>query len=351
MAVSVRRAGERFSVVIRLSAEGMAVEIVGAVPAAEPAPELAAVFPVTVTEDVVLNPTEGPAVRAGTVVDKARIAQLSGGSRNVGDLIRRALPTLQARTSDGSVGDGLCLEFRGTAGRSLGPGRSSSTCNSPQIYLDGVALTDPAAAYTMTAFEGIQWIQAIPPGEAGAQFGQSTYGVILIATTSGGTRMGAPAGPGLMVRSRRSTFDWEQDPNGHDFLRTFLAAAAGNAAGLAAGLAAGRRCVYVEDGTREIATRCSNAGVAGVGVAAFALPAMGSALGAHFGGSTSVSVGRWVPALIGAGMAIFPGYAFSLTTVGGGVEATNNAGKAFLLVGTPLLTTLADRLYRRLREP
>jgi hypothetical protein len=78
---------------------------------------------------------------------------------------------------------------------------------------------------------------------------------------------------------------------------------------------------------------------------------MGSALGAHFGGSTSVSVGRWIPALLGASMAIFPGYAFSLTTVGGGVAATNGAGAAFLLVGTPLFTTLADRLYRTLRNP
>jgi len=116
-------------------------------------------------------------------------------------------------------------------------------------------------------------------------------------------------------------------------------------------LAAGRHCVYVEDRTREIETSCGNAGVAGVGLVAFALPAMGSALGAHLGGSTSISVGKWVPALLGASMAIFPGYAFSLTTVGGGVEATNNAGRAFLLVGTPLFTTVADRLYRRLRTP
>ena len=155
----------------------------------------------------------------------------------------------------------------------------------------------------------------------------------------------------LLAGHTARTFDWEQDPNGHNFFRTFLGAAAGNAAGLAAGLQAGRRCVYVEDGTREIETSCRNAGVAGVGLVAFALPALGSAAGAHFAGATNVSVGKWIPALVGASMAIFPGYVFSLTTVGGGVEATNNAGKAFLLVGTPLFTTVADRLYRRLRNP
>jgi hypothetical protein len=288
------------------------------------------------------------------VVDREKILQFAGSSRNVGDLIRRAVPTLQVREGDASgavAGSGLCLEFRGTSARSMNPGGTSGTCHDPQVYMDGIALGDPAAAYTISSFESLQWIQAIPPGQVGAQFGSSTYGVILIATTQGSARTsGMTGGSGMLVRSRRSTFDWEQDPNGHDFIRTFLGAAAGNAAGLAAGLAAGRHCVYVEDVTREIETSCSNAGVAGVGLVAFALPAMGSALGAHFGGSTSVSVGRWVPALLGATMAIFPGYVFALTTVGGGVEATNDAGKVLLLVGTPLLTTLADRLYRNLRN-
>ena len=355
MTVSVSRGGEEFSVAVRVSPQGIAIEILAAVPAAESAPDLAAAIPVTVTDQLAVTPVTGPAVQSGTVIDRERILQFAGASRDLGELIRRAVPTLQVRESDASgsvAGTTLCLEFRGTSARSMSPGASSASCHHPSVYLDGVTLTDPAVAYSMTSFEGIQWIQAIPPGQADARFGSSTYGVILIATTNAASRMGAmsPASS-MLVRSRRSTFDWEQDPNGHSFLRTFLGAAVGNAAGLAAGLAVGRQCVYIEEGTDEIATSCSNAAVAGVGVVAFALPAMGSALGAHYGGRTSVSAGRWVPAVIGAAMAIFPGYAFSLSTVGGGVSATNNAGKAFLLVGTPLFTTLADRFYRKLTNP
>ncbi|MDP2958634.1 MAG: hypothetical protein Q8N53_19575, partial [Longimicrobiales bacterium] len=117
----------------------------------------------------------------------------------------------------------------------------------------------------------------------------------------------------------------------------------------AAGLEAGRRCVYVEDGTGELDTKCSTAGVVGAGLVAVALPALGSALAVRWGGATDISVGRLVPALIGATMAVLPGYGFTLTTVGGGVGETKAVGFAILLVGTPLLTTAADRLYRTLR--
>jgi hypothetical protein len=351
MQVTVSRPGEQFTVVVRVSSAGIAVELVDAAPAPSGDPGAANLFPVSVTDELTTPVASGPAVATGTVVYREKIREFAGSSRNVGDLIRRVVPTLQVRESDATAsiaGSDLCLEFRGTTARSFNVG-AGDACHHPQVYLDGVQLADPAAAYAISSFESLQWIQAIPPGQVGAQFGSSTYGVLLIATTQGAGRMAAMT-TGL-VRSRRTTFDWDQDPNGHNFFKTFLGAAAGNAAGLALGLAAGRQCVYVEEPTKEIATSCSNAGVAGVGLAAFALPAMGSALGAHFGGSTSVSVGRWIPALLGASMAIFPGYAFSLTTVGGGVAATNGAGAAFLLVGTPLFTTLADRLYRTLRNP
>lgn len=163
------------------------------------------------------------------------------------------------------------------------------------------------------------------------------------AGAEAGSRASVRPGPG------RPTFDWSMDPEGHRFGRAFLGAAAGNAVGLAAGLAVGRQCVFIEDRTDEIEFSCGDAGVAGVGVAAVALPALGSALGARVLGRTDRSRGRLVPALVGAGMGVLPGYIFSLSTVGDGVGTMNAVGKAFLLVGTPLLTALADRMHRTLR--
>ena len=90
--------------------------------------------------------------------------------------------------------------------------------------------------------------------------------------------------------------------------------------------------------------------VAATGMTAFALPALGSAMGARWGGRTETSQGSLVPAVVGASMMIFPGYLFSLTTVGDGVTTMNHVGKGMLLIGTPLLVTVADRMFRKLRH-
>jgi hypothetical protein len=352
VALAVSRAQERFEVVVHLGAGAMSVEIVGASPAPSAAPpDDAATLPtVTVHENASAAPSSAPALRAGSLVGRERILQLAGGSRNLSDLIRRAFPGLSVRAFDGIAGDLLCLEFRGAQTRSLSPTHAGGTCNNPQVYLDGVPLNDPAAVYTMTAFDAIQWIQAISPAEAGPQFGGAPYGVILVSTTATPPRTIPGVGHGsLLVRSPRRTFDWEQDPRGHPFWQAFALSAAGSAAGLALGREVWRRCVYVDARTNELERTCPRVEVAAVGVAAVALPALGSALGAHLGGRTGASEGRWIPAMVGAGLALLPGYGFSLVTVGSGAEAANHAGRAFLLAGTPLFTVLADRLYRRLR--
>lgn len=242
--LAVSRAEERFEVVVHLGAEGISVEIVGATMAPSAAPPRdaeaaaggAATLPtVTVREDVTVAPPSAPALRAGALVDRAAILRLSGSSRNLSDLLRRAVPTLYVRPSEGSTGALLCLEFRGAQVRSMNPATSSGTCNHPQIYLDGVPLIDPAPAYGITNFDAIEWIQAIPPAEAGPQFGGAPYGVILV-TTSAGRRAAAGTGnPSVMARSRNATFDWERDPAGHPFWRALALSAMGNAAGLLAG--------------------------------------------------------------------------------------------------------------------
>ncbi|HSM60062.1 MAG TPA: carboxypeptidase regulatory-like domain-containing protein [Longimicrobiales bacterium] len=340
----VARGGERFEVVIRLSPEGMEVALVDAVPAT-PA-EAAVRLPAEPSGRPTAMDAGREAPRGASVLDRARIRELAPSSRDLGDLIRQGVPTLRERQSDdlALAGTGFCLEFRGASVRSMRQGLSGTVCNHPTVYLDGVPMQDPSSAYRMAGFDAIEWIQAIPPGEAGAQFGAAPYGVIVVVTT--GSRMGVPSA--ATARPRR-TFDWSQDPEGHSFFRTALGAAVGNAAGLAAGLAVGRECIYVDE-LKEIDRSCGKPGVVGAGLAAVLLPALGSALGARMGGRTDVSVGRTVPALIGAGMMIVPGYAFSLSTVGDGVQTMNTVGRVLLVAGTPVVVTLADRLYRRLRD-
>ncbi|NJD19530.1 MAG: carboxypeptidase-like regulatory domain-containing protein [Gemmatimonadetes bacterium] len=359
VALAVSRPDERFEVVIHLGSEGMSVEIVGATPApasaqpprTDPATGVTRTLPtVTVREDVTVAPPPAPALRAGSLVDKAEILRLAGSSRNLSDLLRRAVPALYVRPVTSASGDLLCLEFRGAQARSIIQSQLAGTCNHPQVYLDGVPLIDPAPAYGITNYDAVEWIQAIPPAEAGPQFGGAPYGVIIVTTAAG--RRTAAVGMGdasLLVRSRHTTFDWEQDPAGHPFWRALAASALGSTVGLVAGRSVWRHCVYVDDVTRELERTCPRPEVAARGAVAVALPALGSALGAHRGGRTGATQGRWIPALAGATLALLPGYGFSLATVGNGVEATNTTGRVFLVAGTPLFTVLADRLYRRQR--
>ena len=116
---------------------------------------------------------------------RERILQLAGSSRNLADLIRRAVPTLYVPASSGNAGDPLCLEFRGSQARTMMPSSDPGRCNNPQVYLDGVPLNDPVAVHSMTGFDAVQWIQVISPAQAGPQFGGAPYGVILVATSAG----------------------------------------------------------------------------------------------------------------------------------------------------------------------
>lgn len=313
------------------------------------APEAIELEPIVVEAETSRQRTERAQGSSLHVVDRAEIERALGTSRHLGDLIRQTVPGLRLRQAHNLAGTDICLEFRGAATMSLVERRP---CSHPMVLLDGVPVSEPNYLYGMIGLDNIERIQMIPPGEAGARYGTgSLYGVLLIETRppgrssrSGDDRPMVPIG----LERRRMTFDWAEDPSGHHTTRVAAGALLGNALGLAAGVAIAQRCIEVDD-RDQIVTTCSFAGNAASVVSALALPALGGALAARFGGGTELSVGRMVPALIGAGMMLFPGYAFSMSTVGGGTEAANAIGATFLIVGAPLLVTVADRLFRTLR--
>lgn len=281
-------------------------------------------------------------------VTRPEIERAMGRSRHMGDLVAQTVPGIKLRQSNNLSQTDICLEFRAAATLSI---VNSRPCNHPQVYLDGVPVTNPQYLYGSVGLHNLERIEVIPPGEAGARYGSgSLYGVLLIETRRpGGVR--ATQGPGAPMELERPgarTFDWQTDPAGHRTGRTLLGAALGNAAGLGLGLLLARECIMVTP-TDEIETACGGAATVAAGASAVILPAVGSALGARLAGDTGASVGRLVPALVGAGMMLFPGYAFSMSTVGGDVEAVNKIGNVFLAVGVPVAVTIADRLFRSLR--
>jgi hypothetical protein len=280
-------------------------------------------------------------------VDRERIVRAIGTSRHMGDVLRQVVPGLRLRQASNLTQTDVCLEFRGAASISIVNARP---CNHPMVLLDGVIVTNPQYLYGSVGMENLERIQVIPPGEAGARYGTgSLYGVILIETQRPGPIRTGPDARDLLVDRTALTFDWSRDPAGHDTDRAFLGALVGNAVGLTLGLLLSRQCIRV-DGDDEIATSCGATTNVLAGLSAFALPAAGSALGVRWAGGTELSVGRIVPAVLGAGMMLFPGYAFSMSTVGGDRPVVNRVGHTFLALGVPLAVTLADRLFRTLRQ-
>lgn len=281
------------------------------------------------------------------VVERAEIERALGTSRHLGDLIRQTVPGVRLRQGNNLAGTDVCIEFRAAATISLVQRRP---CNHPMVVVDGVPVSNPNYLYGTMGLQNIERIQMIPPGEAGARYGTgSLYGVLLIDTRTPGRYVpGEDRRVDPVDLRRRTAFDWNRDPGGHPLLRTSAGALLGNAAGLAAGVAIGRRCIGM-DPRDQIVTRCGTAGNLGAAAAAMVLPAVSAALGAHLGGSTAVSRGRLLPAVLAGGLMIFPGYAFSMATVGGGSEAANGVGAFMLVVGTPLFATLSDRMFRDLR--
>lgn len=282
------------------------------------------------------------------VVDREQILAALGSSRHLGDLIRQTVPGIRLRQASNLVGTEVCLEFRGASTLSL---LETRACSHPLVFMDGVAVTDPTTLYGMVGLQTLQRIQVVPPAEAGARYGTGAlYGVILIETARPGREGadGTSLPPLLPVRQGSTTWDWSTEAADHPRFRTFLASGAGSAVGLGLGIAAAGRCIAIDE-KDQVVSECGFGGNALAVATAFALPALGGALGARWAGRTEASRGRFLPALLGAGLALFPGYAFSLSTVGSGSEAANLAGALFLVVGTPALVTVADGLFRNRR--
>lgn len=311
------------------------------------APEAIELAPLVVEGESVLAQERRRTGATFREINREEIQRALGSSRHLGDLIAQNIPGMRLRQSNQLSGVDVCLEFRSAASISLVNGRA---CSHPTVVVDGVRVSSPNFLYGAIGLQNLRRVQVIPPSEAGTRYGTgSLYGVVLIETERPGLLRGVDSPEDFSPPPHRGlvTFDWDQDPAGHSTAWSLVGAVVGNSIGLAAGLAIAQRCIEVV--REEIESSCGPSTTVAAGSAAFLLPAFGSALGARLGGGTPTSVGSPLPAVLGASIMLFPGYAFSMSTVGGDQAIVNGVGNAFLIIGVPLAVTLADRLFRELR--
>lgn len=254
-------------------------------------------------------------------------------------------------TRSGVVGQPTCLEFRGARSGNFIRGLSSSDpgCNSPEVYLDGVLVHNPATLYATLPIETIENIEVVQPSEAGARFGTgSLWGALIIETRRPGRN---PDDRPYSWRRGPQRYDWTLETASHATGSVFLGSAVGNAAGLAAGVAIASRCIGFRGPDDDaIFSDCGGTATIAAAAAAVALPALGSALGARIGGETDRSRGTFGAALIGAAVAIIPGYTFGIAGQRDETDFLQGLSVVTLTLAVPLVATVTDKLFRSERE-
>lgn len=285
---------------------------------------------------------------SGVKIAEVSREQLDGADltgMNLGQVLEQHVPGVMVRETTALVGLPMCVEYRGARF-----GQFDGSCRSPAVYLDGIPVNNPTYLYGSLDMGDIERLEMVPPAEAGVRFGTGAlWGALVIETRVPGIRPeGKEAfriGP-LTVEA----FDWNQEPKPHNTWKVFAYSMLGNAAGLAVGVPLARQCIEVVSPTFDrVSSKCSGWPTMGSALAGVAFPAMGSALGARFGGQTSLSRGDLMPTAIAALMALIPGYALEVSSQRSGWEKTSTVAKVVLTIGVPAAVTFADRLFRKLR--
>lgn len=260
---------------------------------------------------------------------------------NVAEIVRKYVPGIQVRNRGGGT---TCLEFRGPSSLQ----RDREGCRSPAVYMDGVPVMAPATLYAQLSPETIERMEFLSPAEAGARYGTgSMFGVLLIESRRPGNSRSRDAEEMARRLEEGYRHDWGTETASHPWARVLLTSAAANAAGLALGTAAAGRCIQESPRTDGFVSNCGGMATTSMAGIALMVPAISASLAARYAGSTAESRGRFTAAATLSALALMPGYGLILSSNGDMSSGTAVAGQILLAVGTPLVVTLADHLFRR----
>lgn len=260
---------------------------------------------------------------------------------NLAEIVRKYVPGIQVRNRGAGT---TCLEFRGPSSLQ----RDREGCRSPAVYMDGMPIMAPATLYAQLPPETIERMEFLSPAEAGARYGTgSMFGVLLIESRRPGIAPDRAAEERIRRLEEGYRHDWATETSSHPWVRVLLTAAAANAAGLALGTAAAGSCIQESPRTDGFVSNCGGMATTSMAGIALLIPALSSSLAARYAGSTPDSRGRFTAAATLSALALMPGYGLILSSNADMSSGTAMAGQVLLAVGTPLVVTLADYLFRR----
>ena len=275
-------------------------------------------------------------ISTGHSINEVGPAQLSEAARRglaLSDVLAQHLPGLRVRSGR----TGSCVEYRSTS--------AQGGCNDVSIYVDGVRSAVPSLLYFSMPLDDIERVELLSPLQASTRFGMAAGGgALLVETKTGPQRRREAASEDLVTG-----FDWSLEEQRYGWERVFASSVVGNAVGLAVGLGLASRCLEIDTGLGGLRPRCPSVLTTGTGILALALPSAAGGYSAGWAGQTSRSRGRFLPAALGSAMAATAGYLLLIEGKSNESRPAQTAGIILLTVGTPLMTTVADRIFRVLR--
>ena len=275
-------------------------------------------------------------ISTGHSVNEVGQQQISDAARRglaLSDVLAQHLPGLRVRSGR----TGSCVEYRSTS--------AQGGCNDVSIYVDGVRSAVPSLLYFSMPLEDIARVELLSPLQASTRFGMAAGGGALLVETKTGPQVSREAANEHLVTG----FDWSLEEERYGWERVFFSSLAGNAFGLAIGLGLAKRCLDIDTGLGGLRPRCPAVFTTGAGFLALALPSAAGSYSAHWAGETDRSRGRFLPAALGGAMMATAGYLLLIEGKSNESPEAETAGIVLLAVGTPLMATLADRIFRVLR--
>lgn len=300
---------------------------------------------------IALEPVTVEVLRAGTRRDRERgsarrrlaaeeLAPLARSGDHLVNALARLLPGMRVRSGRSQPGQLVCLEFRNPASLAA-PG-----CRTPVVIVDNVRQANALITLNTLPIAHIRSVETVGPGEAGVRFGvNASYGVILIETVAGGV----PATPSGDIPS--GIYGWELESEPYPWSKALGAAVTANTVGLLAGYALARPCLSFDNLSQHFAdARCGRLGNTGARIVLYVAPQFGVGYLAGRVGATDLSRGSmWKNAFAGTIMAA-PGIVLALTGEEDGFPGSTGIGILMTVVGAPLATVVADRLFRRVER-
>jgi hypothetical protein len=286
----------------------------------------------------VLSQAERQRLGSGFALRELRFEEIQEAQRQgllLEDLIRR-VPGIRFRMMEERGTARHCIEYR-----TYGTG---NTCRDMAVVMDGVRLGSASTVLQSLDLDEVQRLQVLSAGEAGLQYGMSAgFGVLVVESRTGRAFADVErVGP-------MSPFDWDVEAEPYPWWRVFATSFVANAAAVGLTSLPLGYCTHALDGALTNQPRCNRWVARGTGLAAIALPGTAAGAVGSWAGTTPLSRGHRGWAMSLGSLSNWAGALLYFTARSTDSEARQILGLSILALGTPLIVTVSDRFFRRLR--